>query len=104
MNEERLKFLVTLNDRLRPLRDPVEIQDVAASLLGDYLRLNRVIYADIDGDEFIVGRTYVNGVAPFAGRGRIAAFGAALVDAYMRGETVAVNDVLKDERLTDADR
>jgi len=104
MDEDRLKFLVTLNDRLRPLRDPVEIQDVAASLLGEYLRLNRVIYGDIDGDEFIVGRTYVNGVAPFAGRGRIADFGTALVDAYMRGETVAVNDVLKDERLTDADR
>jgi PAS domain S-box-containing protein len=104
MSEAQLQFLITLNDRLRPLRDPVEIQDVATSLLGDHLGLNRVLYGDMDGDEFIVSRSYANGVAPFAGRGRIADFGTALIDAYMRGETVAVDDVLTDERLTDAER
>jgi hypothetical protein len=54
MSEAQLQFLITLNDRLRPLRD----------------------------------------VAPFAGRGRIADFGTALIDAYMRGETVAVVDYM----------
>ena len=104
MSEAQLQFLITLNDRLRPLQDPVEIQDVATRLLGDHLGLNRVLYGDMDGDEFIVGRCYANGVAPFAGRGRVADFGTALVDAYKRGETVAVEDVLTDERLTDAER
>lgn len=104
MNEERLQFLITLNDRLRPLSDPVEIQDVAARLLGDYLRVNRVVYGDIDGDEFIVGRTYTSGVTPFSGRSRVAAFGAVLVDAFMRGQTVAVDDVGTDDRLGDDER
>ena len=60
MSEAQLQFLITLNDRLRPLRDPVEIQDVATSLLGDHLGLNRVLYGDMDGDEFIVSRSYAS--------------------------------------------
>ena len=98
------RFLVTLNDRLRPLRGPVEIQDMAARLLGEHLRVNRVLYAEIDGDEFIVTRSYIQGVAPFVGRGLIAAFGEALLATYRRGETVAVNDARQDPRFTDAER
>jgi PAS domain S-box-containing protein len=98
------QFLVTLNDRLRPLRGPVEIQEVAARLLGEHLGVNRVSYAEIDGDEFVVGRSFNSGVAPFVGRGPIAAFGQALIDTFRRGETVAVDDVRKDPRFTDAER
>src|SRR5262245_37430586 len=104
MNEERLQFLVTLNDRLRPLRDPVEIQDVAARLLGEHLAVNRVIYAELYGDEFVITRSYQDGVGPFAGSGRVAALGEALLEAYRRGETVVVNDVSTDPRFTDDER
>src|SRR5215510_4879039 len=104
MNEERLQFLVTLNDRLRPLRDAIEIQDVAARLLGEHLRVNRVIYADVDGDEFIVRRSYVNGVSPFTGRARLDAFGKRLLEEYRRGGTFASDDVQSDERLEDGER
>ncbi len=38
MKEERLQFLVTLNDRLRPLRDQVENEDAPTRLLGEHLR------------------------------------------------------------------
>jgi len=38
MKEERLQFLVTLNDRLRPVRDQVEMDDVSTRLLGEHLR------------------------------------------------------------------
>jgi PAS domain S-box-containing protein len=103
-SSERLEFVVSLSDALRPLKDPLDIQDAAARLLGVHLGVNRVIYAGIDGDEFIVERSYVEGVAPFLGRGRVAAFGAGLLDAYRRGETVIVNDVRTDPRLTDAER
>src|SRR5262245_14452467 len=104
MSDERLQFLVTLNDRLRPLRDPNEIQGAAARLLGEYLAVNRVVYAEISGDEFIVTRSYDNGVAPFSGRGPVTAFGASLLHAYRHGETVAVNDVASDARFTDLER
>src|SRR5262245_15212390 len=102
-SEERLKYLVALNDALRPLRDPIEIQDVGTRLLAGYLRVNRVIYAEIDGDDYIVTRSHINGVAPVAGRGPIATFGKALVDAYRRGETVAVNDIRTDPRFTETE-
>lgn len=31
------RFLITLNERLRPLRDPAEIQEAAVRLLGEQL-------------------------------------------------------------------
>src|SRR5262245_41250636 len=104
MSEERLQFLITLNDRLRPLRDPVEIQGVAVRLLGEHLRVNRVNYAEIDGDEFIIVRSFHNGVAPPASRGPISTYGESLLDAYKRGDTVVVNDVRTDPRFVEAER
>jgi PAS domain-containing protein len=104
MHEERLQFLVTLNDRLRPLRDPVEMQEVAVRLLGEHLRVNRVVFAEIDDDEFLIVRSFVNGVAPFMERGPIAVFGEALLDTYERGETVVVDDIRDDPRFTDVER
>src|SRR5678815_4093016 len=45
-SEERDAFLLRLADLLRPLRDPLAIQEVTARLLGEYLRVNRVSYAE----------------------------------------------------------
>src|SRR4051794_14948892 len=97
-------FLIRLNEQLRPLKDPVEIQEVAVRLLGEHLHASRVHYAHIDGDEFVVKKSYADGIQPFDGRGPIARFGAAIVGACRRGETVAVDDVNTDPRLTDAER
>jgi PAS domain S-box-containing protein len=104
MTKERLQFLVTLNDELRPLRDPIAMQEVTVRLLGEHLGVNRVSYATIHGDEFTITRCYASGVAPFFGRGPLSAFGAGLVDTYKRGETVAVDDVRTDARITEAER
>jgi len=98
------QFLITLNDRLRPLKDPVAIQEVAVRLLGEHLKINRVHYAYIEGDEFIVSRSYVDGPSPLPSRGPLASFGAAIVDLCRRGETVVVDDVASDPRFTDAER
>jgi hypothetical protein len=43
------EFLVTLNERLRPLKDPVAIQEVTVGLLAAHLHASRVHYAHIDG-------------------------------------------------------
>ena len=63
------RFLVTLNERLRPLRDPVQIQEAAVRLICEHLKANRVNYAQIEGDEWVVKQSYARGVPPFAGRG-----------------------------------
>src|SRR6185295_1908067 len=98
------QFLVTLNERLRPLRDPVEIQEVGVHLIGEHLQASRVNYAHIDGDQFVLKRSYVRAAAPFADRGSVARFGDAVVEACRRGETAVVSDVHADPRFTDAER
>jgi GAF domain-containing protein len=98
------RFLITLNEQLRPLKDPVAIQEVAVRSIGEHLHASRVNYALIDGDEFVVSRSYADGVPSFAGRGPVSRFGKAVVGACRRGETVAVDDVKTDPRFTDAER
>ena len=96
-------FLITLNEQLRPLKDPVEIQEVAVRLLGEHLHASRVSYADIDGDEFVISRSYAEGSRVRRSRlGR--PIRQAIVDACRRGETVAVDDVNTDPRFTVAER
>src|SRR6476620_10717296 len=97
-------FLIALNEELRPLKDPVEIQEVAVRLIGKHLHASRVNYAHIDGNEFVVSRSYADGVPPSAGRASLARFGKAGVDACRRGETVVVDDVNTDPRFADAER
>jgi PAS domain S-box-containing protein len=48
--EERDKFLVMLDDALRPLSDPAETTSTAATLLGRHLRADRCAYAEIGPD------------------------------------------------------
>jgi len=98
------QFLVSLNERLRLLRDPVEIQEVAVRLIGEHLQASRVNYAYIEGDEFVIKRSYGRAVPPFADRGPVARFGHAIVEACRRGETVVVSDVHTDPSFTDAER
>lgn len=103
-SEERQAFLLRLSDALRRLSDPGEIQVTACRMLGEEFRVNRVNYADIEGEEFIARPGYTNGVAPFSGRGPISAFGQAFVEICRRGDAIAVDDVAVDPRITEAER
>lgn len=100
--EPRL-FLLRLSDRLRALDDPVAIQQAACSMLGEHLQVNRCLYVDVEGDEFIPGPGYVNGVPSLpAVRQPIHIFGDSVIDLARRGETVVVDDVSQDPRITPA--
>jgi PAS domain S-box-containing protein len=102
--EEREAFLLRLADALRPLSDPVAMQEVTVRLLGEHLHVNRVAYVDIEGTDFIVRRSYANGVAPRVGRGPMAAFGEWLLESYRSGEPHVVDDVRTDPRFTESER
>src|SRR5262245_161760 len=99
--EERLAFLLRLNDALRPLRDPVEIQNLTVRLVGEHLRVSGVAYFVIDGDDFIVTMSYDDGIVPIRSRWPMASIGS-LLEAYKRGEPVIVSDIRTDPRFTDA--
>jgi PAS domain S-box-containing protein len=104
VREARDQFLLTLNDALRSLASPLAIQKAATRLLGEHLQANRVVYLEVEGDEFVVRQSYTYGVAPFAGRGPVSMFGEAFLDAYRRGETVVVNDVSCESSLRNDER
>ena len=53
-NEERLAFLLRLNDALRPLSGAAAIQETAARHLGEHLGVARVGYAELEGREYMV--------------------------------------------------
>lgn len=90
--EERQAFLIRLNDALRPLSDPVEVQGEASRLLGEHLGANRVVYFEIRGDDYIVERDYTADVRPLAGRYPVSTFGSALLGALLDGRTVVEAD------------
>ena len=98
------QFIVSLNEQLRPLRSPAEFQEVALRLIGQHLGASRVNYSYVDGDDFIINCCYTDGVPPITGRGPLALIGQGVVDAYRRGETVIVNDVQVEHRLTEGER
>jgi PAS domain S-box-containing protein len=99
--EEREAFLLGLADALRPLSDPLAMQEVTARLLAEHLHVNRVSYADIEGTDYIVRLSYVNGVAPLVGRGPLASFGKWMLESFRSGEPIVVNDVRTDPRFTE---
>src|SRR5258707_15301265 len=77
-SEERQAFLLRLSDALRPLSNPLDVQEVSSKLLGEHLCVNRVGYAELENREYFIRREYARGVAPLAGhaqRGFPAALG-----------------------------
>jgi signal transduction histidine kinase/CheY-like chemotaxis protein len=108
-SEERQAFLVRLNDALRPLEEPTEIQGVAASVLGERLGVSRALYFDVergaDGDSYVVRRDYRAPNVPEPPLGFDASYsGATLFDALRFGRTVVVADVETEPLLTEAER
>src|SRR6516165_7701715 len=103
-SEEREAFLLRLSDTIQPLRDPVAIQEATARLLGEHLHVNRLDYSEIEGTDYIIRLSHVNGVAPIVGRGPVAAFGEWLLESYKSGEPIVVNDVHTDPRFTESER
>ena len=103
-NEERLAFLLRLNDALRPLSDAAAIQETAARHLCEHLGAARVGYAELEGREYIIRREHTRGVAPLVGTPLRITVGGTLGEALRRGETIVVSDVQADPRLSDDDR
>ena len=92
------QFLVTLNDVLRPLGDPAKILAEACRLLGMYLGVNRVLYAEVDGDYCTVVNDYVDGVESMAGRFRWTDFAGSRIEEIERGAMLVVEDTATDPR------
>lgn len=96
----RHAYFARLADALRPLRDPVVIQSVAARHLGEHLGANQVHYGENVGDTVVIHQGYGNGLPPMIGTFRAVDFGERLVAAFRAGRTAVVNDVETEPSIT----
>jgi PAS domain S-box-containing protein len=87
--EARDRFLLALDDAVRPLADPDEITLTAARLLGEHLRADRCAYAEVEDDEDMMNLTgnYLRApeIRSIVGRMRFSDFGAEVL-ALMRAD------------------
>jgi two-component sensor histidine kinase len=91
----RQAFLLRLSDAIRPLGDPDAVRSVAARVLGEHLGVDRVAYAEDEGDgETVVVRcNYTRGVPGIEGRYRTADYGRHFAEALRAGRTVVRPDI-----------
>ena len=104
--EARDRFLVQLDDAVRPLSDPEEITFAAASALGQHLGVNRCAYATVEDDEdtFLLTGNYNDGVQSIVGRYTFRQFGEECLRLMRAGEPYVVADSTTDPRITAAER
>ncbi|MEO6528613.1 MAG: GAF domain-containing protein, partial [Gemmatimonadaceae bacterium] len=100
------RFLLQLNDVLRPLADPEQIQFEAARALGEHLGASRVGYAEIspDGSTSLVTRNFTDGVRGIEGRFLVDDFSPSLLPALRAGRTVVRGDIANDPQLSVAEK
>ncbi len=104
-SEERQTFLLKLSDMLRPLADPEKVKVAAARVLGEHLRVNRALYAEVEGDNWIVARGYEQGAAPLPdGPYSADTFGHWVMQTYRDGRRIVFRDTRTDPRFAAAER
>jgi PAS domain S-box-containing protein len=104
--EARDRFLVALDDFVRPLTDPEEITLTAARALGEHLAVNRCAYASVeeDQDTFLLTGNYNNGVDSIVGRYTFRQFGEECLRLMRAGHPYVVADSHNDPRITESDK
>jgi PAS domain S-box-containing protein len=105
LEEQRRRFLLDLNDRLRSTPSALGATITASQAIGESLDVPRVGYGDINaaGDTVTVERDWTsNGAFSLAGESRILeGFGPAVIDVLKAGETLVVTDCYQDARAGD---
>ncbi len=94
--EQRQKFLVSLDDAVRPLSNAEDIVATSARLLGQHLRADRCAYADVEADEDtmnILG-DYTSGVRSIIGRYTFTQFGQHILALMRANEAYVVEDIV----------
>lgn len=100
--EKRQALVLQTVDRLRGLTKVDEITLAASELLGRYLKVPYVFYAEIDEakDRIEVKRDWArDGVKPLAGYiGRLDDYGPEIISTLRSGQALSVHDVKTDAR------
>ncbi|WEK02947.1 MAG: PAS domain S-box protein [Candidatus Devosia phytovorans] len=108
-SEERQAFLLKLTDVLRPMADPIAVQEAAAALLGRYLGASRTFYLEVEleaGVEYVVATRdfHQEDVPSVVGRYPRNSFGDYVGEAMRAGRTLSIADSEAHPGLTEAER
>jgi PAS domain S-box-containing protein len=104
LTERRLRFLIELKGRLRDVAEPRDVMVMAAEMLGRHLGATRVGYGEIDAPgEFLSVECdwSADATSTSAGRYRLDAFGAPIIEQLRAGHTVHVSDASVDPRTAE---
>ncbi|WP_181404561.1 ATP-binding protein [Asticcacaulis tiandongensis] len=105
-SDARQSFLLKLGDELRPVSDAATIQQIASQRLAEFLKADRVGYAEDDGNtgEVVVTHDHARTIANIEGRHLYESFGADLLATLRAGRPVIHNDISDDPLLTDVEK
>ncbi|MCA0454064.1 MAG: GAF domain-containing sensor histidine kinase [Chloroflexi bacterium] len=105
MSEAQQAFLLQLSDALRPLANPVDIQAMASRLLGEYLGVSRVGYAEFqpDSQTMTVERDWTSaGTASLAGTFPVEVLVKFFTLLIREGQHSMIEDALHDSQVSRA--
>ncbi len=105
-NDEQKAFFLKLSDALRPLLNPVEIQDVASQLLGEHLQADWTYYAEFADDlsTLRVHRHYTRKDVPSLLGDHSTEYMPGLLDAMRKGLPYLVHNLATDTGLKEPAR
>jgi PAS domain S-box-containing protein len=103
--DARNRFIITVDEAVRPLETPQEITLTLARMLGEYLGVDRCAYAEVEEDEdhFTIPGDYTRGdTISIVGDYSMADFGAEVLRLMRENRPYIVNDVNTDPQVTKA--
>ena len=94
---DRETFRSVFGDATRGLTDEHAIRRVASRMLGVHLRVNRVVYAEVDErGSLLVGESFNHRVQQIEGIYRLKDYGPKLLGIFQSGESVVASDIQSD--------
>ncbi|MFC7203677.1 bacterio-opsin activator domain-containing protein [Haloferax namakaokahaiae] len=100
-------FRVELSDQLRQLADPIEVQTTAARVLGEYIGADHAHHGEVYADENtcrVYSDYHTDQVPSLVGEYDMRDYGEFLLDAYVRGDSVVIEDITTAPGIRDEDR
>ena len=99
--QQRQQFLLQLSDALRPLTDPLALQQATVQLLAEHFGVMRASYfeMDADGDTFRLPARAKHDAVPIPDAMRLSDFAPEMAAAYRAGHTLVFNDTETDRHL-----
>ena len=102
---EREAFRSVFGDATRDLTNEEALKRLGSQLLGLHLQVNRVMYGEVlDGENIVIGQSYVDGVQQIEGTHKLQDYGPKLLATLRSGKNGIVSDVRTDAGYSDSEK